>query len=167
MNIFVLDLDPRRAAEYHCDKHVVKMILETAQLLYCAHWVLQPDSIPPGAYKKTHVNHPCAIWVRESRENYAWLCALGWWLCKEYTYRYDKTHKTEAHIVWLLSTVPTSLSSAGLTPIRMAMPEECKDKNPVHAYRMYYLKSKRALLMYKRRPMPSFLMYEESKVDFE
>ena len=56
MNIFVLSKNPQIAAHLHCDKHVVKMILETAQLLYSAHPVI------PGGYKRTHVNHPCAVW---------------------------------------------------------------------------------------------------------
>jgi hypothetical protein len=81
MNIFVLSRNPRRAAEQHCDKHVVKMILETAQLLYSAH----PDKPHEAAYKRTHANHPCAIWARTSLANYQWLCALGFWLCQEYS----------------------------------------------------------------------------------
>jgi hypothetical protein len=87
MNIFVLSLNPRIAAELHCDKHVVKMILETAQLLYSVHWLINPDVLPDNAYKKTHVNHPCAVWARDNAENYRWLCALGYYLCKEYTFR--------------------------------------------------------------------------------
>ena len=65
MNIFVLDNDPFKAAEYQCDKHVVKMVLETAQLLCSAH-----ETAP---YKRTHYNHPCAIWTRSSLSNYMWL----------------------------------------------------------------------------------------------
>lgn len=70
MNIFILDTNPKIAAQYHVDKHVVKMILETAQLLCSAHW-LNGSEAP---YKLTHKNHPCAIWTRECVENYNWLC---------------------------------------------------------------------------------------------
>ena len=159
MNIFFLDFNPRRAAEYHCDKHVVKMILETAQLLYCVHWVLHPESIPAGAYRKTHPNHPCAIWARESLDNYTWLCELGLELCREYTFRYDKIHKTESHLFWLMKN-PPALSRMGITQIRLAMPDEYKLPNPVEAYRKYYIENKfkkRDIVKYSRRQWPSFI----------
>ena len=73
MNIFILDLDPQSCAEAHCDKHVVKMILETAQLLSSALWITGVEA----PYRLTHKNHPCAIWTRESLDNYMWLCQLG------------------------------------------------------------------------------------------
>jgi hypothetical protein len=162
MNIFFLAFNPKLAAEYHCDKHVVKMILETAQMLYCAHWVLNPENLPVGAYKKAHVNHPCSIWVRESLSNYQWLCELGWYLCKEYQYRYgaEKTHKTESHIAWLKQNPPISLRDIGVTEIRLAMPDEYKQPNPVEAYRTFYQKSKldaRGIVKYTRRDWPPFL----------
>lgn len=163
MNIFFLDFSARLAAEYHCDKHVVKMILETAQLLFAAHWVLTGGAnLPPGSYKKTHVNHPCAVWARQSRENYIWLADLGWWLCKEYQYRYgaDKRHKTEDHIVWLRSNPPDGFHTEGNTPIALAMPDEYKCANPVEAYRAYYRENKmkvRGIVNYTRRPAPAWL----------
>jgi hypothetical protein len=162
MNIFFLSFDPRKAAEYHCDKHVVKMILETAQLLYSAHWILDPENLPTTAYKKTHVNHPCAIWVRESLANYQWLCDLGWWLCKEYQFRYGETkvHKTETHIEWLRTHPPRSLHDIGVTTIRLAMPDAYKLPNPVESYRCYYQESKvsdRGIVAYTRRDWPPFL----------
>ena len=87
MNIFALDNDVKVAAQWHVDKHVVKMPLETAQMLCTARHELgeKPESIP---YKVAHKNHPCTIWCRTSSENYDWLCDLGMVLCKEYTYRY-------------------------------------------------------------------------------
>jgi hypothetical protein len=155
MNIFVLSKNPQLAAHLHCDKHVVKMILETAQLLYSAHSV-----IPEGGYKKTHVNHPCAIWTRESVANYKWLAELGWWLCKEYQFRYGehKTHKTEKHIVWLTENVP-DIPDVGLTPFRQAMPVIYKCEDPVEAYQAYYLGDKvpRGFIKYTRRERPEFI----------
>lgn len=156
MNIFLLSTDPREAAEAHCDKHVVKMILETAQLLYCAHWVLSPETLPATAYRKTHPNHPCAIWVRESAANYRWLVSLGLCLCSEYTFRYGKTHKTESHIKWLAENYPP-LPSSEPTPFRMAMPEEFKDADPIVAYKQYYLGAKQRMLVYSKRPPPAFV----------
>ena len=84
MNIFVLDYNPKRAAQMQCDKHVVKMPLETAQILCSA---FEPGTAP---YKRTHYNHPCSVWGRESKVNYKWLIEHGLALSDEYTYRYGK-----------------------------------------------------------------------------
>ena len=159
MKIFLLDFDARRAAEAHCDKHVVKMILETAQLLYSAHWSHPRLILPQNAYKKTHANHPCAVWTRESLSNYRWLCELGLALCAEFTFRYGKIHKTQAHLEWLAAH-PPALPDPGITEIRQAMPPEYKRPNPVEAYRAYYRENKlkvRGIVGYTRRPWPSFL----------
>lgn len=161
MNIFYLNKNPKIAAEWHCDKHVVKMIIESAQMLYCAHWILDPDVIPIFAYKKAHINHPCTIWVRESYENYMWLCSLAWWLCREYTFRYaSKVHKTQEHIEWLIGHPPASIPRLGITKFRLAMPNQFKCENPIEAYRTFYRESKmkdRNIVYYTRRPFPEFL----------
>lgn len=163
MNIFFLDWRPKVAAEYHCDKHVVKMIIETAQMLYCAHWMINPSNLPSNAYKLAHKNHPCSIWVRQSLSNYYWLCSLGWFLCKEYQLRYGshKTHKTEAHIRWLFAN-PPNVVDLGLTTPAQAMPDEYKTENPIRAYRKFYIGSKlqsRGIVKYTWRPPPSFLIH--------
>lgn len=163
MNIFYLHKNPKKAAEWHCDKHVVKMIIESAQMLYCAHWVLNPDLLPSNAYRKAHVNHPCTIWTRESYENYMWLCSLGWWLCKEYQFRYGSTkiHKTQEHIEWLLEHPPTSIPHLGMTKFRLAMPDQFKTEDPVEAYRTFYRESKmkeRGIVKYTNRQWPVFLV---------
>ncbi len=159
MNIFVLHKSPRVSAQYHCDKHVVKMILETAQLLYSAIWVTDPSQIPEHAYKLSHKNHPCAIWVRQSLQNYRWTCTLGLWLCKEYTFRYGKIHKTQFHIEWL-SNNPPCIPEHGLTRFALAMPDVYKQEDSVSAYRDFYRESKhkeRRIVSYKKRPWPKFL----------
>ena len=164
MNIFFLHWNPRVAAEYHCDKHVVKMILETAQMLYSAHWILNPTELPANAYKLAHKNHPCSIWTRESLTNYMWLASLGWWLCREYRNRYgqDRTHKTEAHIVWLLNNPPKTIKFIEMTTPALAMPDEYKQKDPIESYRMFYIESKcktRGIVKYTWRTPPNFLTY--------
>ncbi|MEK6880308.1 MAG: pyrimidine dimer DNA glycosylase/endonuclease V, partial [Nanoarchaeota archaeon] len=93
MNIFVLDKDPKIAAQYLCDKHIVKMILESAQLL-CSQFECD------APYKKTHYNHPCSIWTRTSKENYLWLIEHSLEMGLEYTKRYNKTHKSIKVIRW-------------------------------------------------------------------
>ena len=96
MNIFVLDNDPIVAAQSQSDKHVVKMVLETAQML-CA-------AFPPGEapYKRSYYNHPCTVWARKSDDNYYWLCRHGIALSVEYTHRYGKRHKSQDVIEWCL-----------------------------------------------------------------
>ena len=79
MNIFVLDRDPEIAGSYHCDKHVLKMIIESAQLLSNSHNLTGKE----GPYRLTHRNHPCTKWVMESIANYRWLVKLGKTLCRE------------------------------------------------------------------------------------
>jgi hypothetical protein len=161
MNIFFLDWNPRTAAQYHCDKHVVKMIIETAQLLYSAHWMLN-SPLPANAYKLAHKNHPCSVWVRQSVTNYMWLASLGWWLCKEYQARYGdhKVHKTEAHILWLLHNPPSGIPFLDMTSPAQAMPVEFKNIDTIHAYKTYYIESKlkaRNIVKYTRRDPPEFI----------
>lgn len=133
----------------HCDKHVIKMILETCQIL-CSSWhSVDPEhKIYKPCYKLTHKNHPCSVWARTSKANYEWLCALGLELCKEYTYRYGKTHKCEEYITTLSKNIPT-LSDIGFTKPAQAMPEMYKDDDAVEAYRQYYFFEKEHMFSWK------------------
>jgi hypothetical protein len=150
MNIFVLDLEPRKCAEYHMDKHAVKMILETSQILCGVHWVTGGES----PYKLSHKNHPCSIWARECYENYVWLCDLGVELCKEYTFRYGKRHKSQDVIEWCIVNKPNIPIKGDITPFALAMPDECKVGGVVESYRKYYMTSKRELAVWKNRETP-------------
>jgi hypothetical protein len=102
MNIFILDTNPRIAAKMHCDKHVPKMILETAQMLSTAHHVYDTPQAPL-VYKKAHLNHPCTIWVRESVDNYSWAFELFRELNNEFVRRRGKKH-----LSWVKSQRSTS-----------------------------------------------------------
>jgi hypothetical protein len=156
MNIFFLDYNTQECAKYHCDKHVVKMILETAQLLCTAHHVLD-NSNNDKLYKKTHVNHPCAKWVRETSDNYLWALYLLKDLCEEYTYRYNKTHKT-SNLISELSMLPKNIKRDKLTMPAQAMPEQYKDESSsILAYRSYYANEKKHLLKYTNRKEPHWL----------
>jgi len=143
MNIFILDKVPELAATYHCDKHVPKMIVETAQILSTAHHALDEQQAREGIYKIAHLNHPCSIWARESYENYRWLHRLGEGLIDEYKARYGhhKVHKTEP-IMDLLRDPPRQSQHLGLTPFAQAMPDEYKHEDAVTAYRTYYMSDK-------------------------
>jgi hypothetical protein len=151
MNIFFLDFDTKKCAEYHCDKHVVKMILETAQLLCSTHWVIGSEA----PYKLSHKNHPCSIWVRESLSNYLYLCDLGLELCKEYTYRYGKRHKSQDVIEWCLTNKP-NISDTEFTEPPKAMPDEYKVNNVVESYRNYYIGAKKDFAKWKNRNIPEW-----------
>ena len=113
MNIFVLDRDPKIAATMLCDKHVVKMIVETAQMLCTAASKLGHD-VP---YKPTHAKHPCTLWVGESKSNWNWLLDHGLEMCSEYTLRYNRTHKTQAVIEWCKSSSIGPIKDAIVTTI--------------------------------------------------
>ena len=167
MNIFYLSYKTSLCARWHCDKHVVKMILETAQLLYTAHWILM-SSIEDAPCRKNsdhrgyrpikNKNHPSAIWVRESLDHYKWLCELGLELCVEYGFRFgNKKHACYDHLVWLSENPPASLKSLGWTQPPQAMPDEYKNSNSIIAYRKYYKMGKKHLLDYTNRNIPFWL----------
>jgi hypothetical protein len=152
MNIFVLDNDITKCAQAHTDKHVVKMILESAQIL-CT--VLHNTGIQ-APYKKTHVNHPCTIWANESVDNWLWLKCFALALNEEYKYRYDKVVDHKSAIV--IKNLPTpNLPSKGMTEFAKAMPDNIKIiSDPVEAYRQYYMQEKRHIAKWTKREKPSW-----------
>lgn len=152
MNIFLLDKNPEKCARYHCDKHVVKMIVESAQMLCTAHW--QTGSKAP--YEPTHVNHPCNLWVRESIDNYNFLCKLAFALCKEYTFRYGRIHQTQKVVDWCIKNKPLILRK-GLTKFAQAMPEIYRGKDSFKSYRDYYKNEKKGILKYTKTKKPRWL----------
>jgi hypothetical protein len=154
MNIFYLDNDPEIAAHYHCDKHVVKMILETAQLLCTAHHEL--GSGTDEMYKSTHKNHPSAVWVRASVEHYEWAYSLFVSLLEEYTSRYKKEHKT-SRLVDVLKEIPYKLQSNGFIHPPQCMPDAYKHKDTVKAYISYYTNEKSAIAKYMYSDTPKFM----------
>jgi len=138
MNIFVLSMNQHEAARYHCDKHVVKMVLETAQLLCTAHHMLE-GSDHPNLYKPTHQNHPCAIWVRESSHNYDWAFNLFEALSKEYTHRFDKEHLSWTKLGPIVNDYPSQIVVGDLTDPPQCMDDDSKvPGDVVEAYRKYY-----------------------------
>ena len=170
MNIFYLDNDPVKCAEYHVDKHAIKMILEYCQLLSTAHRVLDgteevvksktgrnvkrwklEDTRNDILYSATHINHPSAVWCRQSLPNYKWLHKLLVELCTEYTYRYGKIHKCqEIGLVEALSTPPVKIPNKPFTEPTPAMPDECKvSGDALQSYRNYYVMNKGHLWSWK------------------
>ena len=164
MNIFYLDHDVTLCAQYHVDRHCVKMILEYAQLLSTAHRTLDAE-LPPELdsllYKATHANHPSAVWTRQSVENYTWLADLLDALCLEYTHRYGRVHKVESSglLTTLHSLVPRHIGTAGWSEPTPAMPEECQVvADSIASYRRYYATAKQHLWAWKGRAEPTWLL---------
>jgi hypothetical protein len=158
MNIFYIHQDPYIAARAMTDKHVVKMVLESAQLLSTAHRVL--DGLPmtkmskSGAkltrydhplplYQASHINHPSAIWTRESAENYAWLYSHFVALSVEYSNRYGRVHQSYKDLHALLQPLPVNIPRRGQTPMRLAITDTKWHRDcPVASYRAYYMGEK-------------------------
>lgn len=166
MNIFFLDENPKLSAQYHVDKHVVKMILETAQLLCGVHHSINPFGTLQVPYKLSHKNHPCAIWARESLSNYLYLCELGLELGKEYTHRYGKKHKSVEVIEWCIVNKP-SILDIGFTKPSMAMPDEFKVDSVVESYRNYYMGAKKDLACWKNREKPLWFEKKELILQYD
>lgn len=155
MNIFYIDRDPDLAAQYHYNSHVVKMILESAQLLSTCHHIL--DGFKENIYRPAHTNHPCTLWSRTSRYNYEWLYRLYISLCKEYTFRFKKIHKSES-LKNFLSIPPQNIPLFEFTMPYQAMPDEYRHPDSLVAYRNYYKIGKKHLSKYTKRDMPSWLI---------
>ena len=143
MNIFYLDSDPEIAASYVYDKHKVKMILESAQMLCTAHHLLDPCSSDDIPYKVVHKNHPSTIWARQSIPNYYWLYEHMIALGQEYTRRYGKEHLTITKCGTPLCFCPAGITSSEFTEPPQAMPDEYKvDGDSITAYWNYYIGDK-------------------------
>jgi len=164
MNIFYLSDCPQEAAESHNDKHCVKMILESAQMLSTAHRELDGD-VPDILYKSTHKNHPSAIWTRSSKQHYDWLYRLFRQLSAEYTLRYSKSgnwgrdlkvHKTWDKLGKILKTAPKNIKDNGWVDPPQCMPDHCKKPDTIDAYRNYYLTEKASFSTWKYSQQPTW-----------
>ena len=151
MNIFILDTDVEKCAIYHNDKHVVKMITESAQMLCSAKLVSGEDA----PYRLTHKNHPCSIWARTSRANWNWLKDLTEALNTEWQYRYDHVRD---HKAWekVKNLIAPNVPDVGVTPYVQAMPDERRCNDAVTAYRNLYMVEKRHLASWKKRSTPDW-----------
>jgi uncharacterized ubiquitin-like protein YukD len=179
MNIFFLDENPKIAAQMHFDKHVIKMILESAQLLCTAHrkidgieyidtssgrkikrWKLQNIELENILYKATHVNHPTSIWVCENKQNYQWTFKLFHYLIKEYSYRFNKEHKCKNLLKHLINSPKNTPNSFEKTIIPQVMEKQyIIPNNPVKGYQNLYKYGKKHLFKYTKRKQPNWLIH--------
>jgi len=177
VNIFYVSHDPMDAAQALVDKHVVKMILESAQLLSTAHRVLDGvetegqsksgrkarrwklfDAREDIIYQATHINHPSAVWCRTSVRNYDWLVDHFYALMREYTHRYNKEHKCYGEISYMLQSPPHNLKAWDWTEMPSCMaPEYIISEEPLTNYRNYYILGKSNLHKWTNRQPPEWI----------
>lgn len=190
MNIFILDNDPYLAARMQCDKHICKMIVESAQMLSTAHRMLDgtvetrpsksgkrmikyyrhPDeSLENTLYRAVHHHHPCTVWTMKNSNNYMWHYDHFLALCREYTYRYGKIHKTESLLKKTLKYTPKNIKEGWkyqMTPFALAMKAEpqCINENDiVQSYKDYYqTKQERFKMAWTRRSIPEWFEVRQS-----
>lgn len=151
MNAFILDTDPTRAAQMHCDKHVVKMGTEAAQVLWTVSFL---ETGRVGMMKPTHMGHPLVSWSRASSTNFEWLRSLGIAICHEYEFRYGRTHDSLKKLE--LVELPNGLEPSDIRFVQ-CMPEEHRSNDPVASYRKLYLTDKARMLKYTRRQPPDWI----------
>ena len=177
MNIFILNEDPVRSALDQCDKHIVKMPLESAQMLSTAHRILDgTETKRPSKSGKTmvkywtldsqfeniiyavaHRGHPCTVWTMETKANYTWHYEHFVALSEEYKYRYNREHLSYTKLKDILRNPPKNIPDGGLTPFPQAMPDDAKDSDPIKAYRNYYGMYKKELAVWNNgRPAPNW-----------
>ena len=164
MNIFYFYDCPNKSAQAQPDKMLVKMPLETAQMLCTAHRELDGDDYADevGLYKRAYWNHPCTIWARECYDNYKWLYEHFIALGDEYTFRYGKTHASITKLKDALYFHPDNIEDKeGMTTLAQAMPEEYKDEDPTVAYRNYCINEKHYAKWERGRGKPTWWTKEE------
>lgn len=147
MNIFVLESTPEASAGSHCDKHVVKMCVESTQMLTCAYHLTghtfegfprRNDLGMIAPYRMTHVNHPCTRWACLNSTNFEWLLRLNEGLTFQFRARYSGHPHSVERILWWMRRNPPRLPSGRLTPFVQAMPREFRSNDPIQAYRLFY-----------------------------
>lgn len=189
MNIFILDNDAVAAAQLQCNRHIVKMPLESAQMLSTAHrildgrrlkgpsksgkrlvdiWVHPDPNLDDVLYKSVHAHHPCTTWTMETDSNYRWHYEHFLALCDEYTYRYGKLHKSYKNLKEILANPPKNIPSGPLTsqPLAMKANPECMNyRDIVGSYRKFYqTKQHRFKMIWTNRPVPEWFQYKELSI---
>jgi hypothetical protein len=159
MNIFLLNNKINKSVQMLHDKHVVKMVLETTQLLSSVHHILESPADKSKIYKVTHKNHPCAVWARYSNLTYNWLIEYGLAICAEYTHRFRKIHKSQAVIEYMkevdTSTLWSSTKDKWMEHPK-CMPDKYKVNCPVQSYINYYIAEKLVSFKYTNRECPKW-----------
>jgi hypothetical protein len=160
----------------HCDKHVVKMIIEYAQMLSTAHRILDGEQYTDASsgrriqrweldgdmeqvlYKASHINHPSTQWVRENAIQYQYAYDMFTALCDEYTFRYGKVHLTDKKLRKLLNNLPNNITLGVFHEPPQCMPNDVKVLgDTINAYHKYYAIYKKEFAKWTSRPVPKFM----------
>lgn len=188
MNIFFIDSHPDQAPIYMMDKHIVKMPLESAQMLSTAHrlldgkivevdgksiHLLDGESISDGiiqnqkCYKVAHKAHPCTVWTMQTGGNYHYHLRLLIGMLNEYKYRYGKVHAVEK-LIPFLRNIPKNIPQPSIlhkfTPPPQCMPDKYKHENITTAYRNFYAGEKFHFAKWKSGEMPNWFLNHMSKM---
>ena len=157
MNIFFLHTDPQWAANALCDKHVPKMLLESAQMLSTA-LHSHTMGISTGIYKEAYPNHPMTKWVGEIKSNFEWALENAIYIHEEYRFRFNKNHKSYDVISNIINNnYSNDIPEGKITTPPQCMPDEYKDKDYVTAYRKYYQGAKKYFAKWEKgRSVPKW-----------
>ncbi len=146
MNIFVFNKDPILAADDMCKSHMIKMPLETTQML-CTSINLKGIQTK---YKSCHMNHPCTIWTRQSKTNFNWLIEHGKRQFENYTTYFGKVHASQ-EVFEQCEKYAYLFDDTGLTEFAQAMPDQYKNIDVEKAYRSYFIGEKQRLAVWKNK----------------
>ena len=171
MNLFFLDPDPKKCAIYHCDKHVVKQIVEDFQMLgsavirHGAKTNEMPLTQKGTPLKGGYHNHPCTRWVGENRSNFEWTCFHALALAEEYTMRYNKKHSCQSgieHLCRMIGMLPKGDQTE--FAVAIAANQNCRhhpafeSSSVVDKYRLYYICDKVQFAKWTKRPVPEWFI---------
>jgi hypothetical protein len=163
MQIFIISKNPKTAARMLCDKHIIKMILESCQILSTCHHLYNSKYVNK-IYKKTHINHPCVLWVCKSKSNYQWLVEHLKELFKEYFFRYNKKEHKSYKIFKYLKNAPENLEDLALTKFAKVVPDKFRKYSIVKSYRTFYIEKKLEFCKWTKRKRPKWLDYKIYKI---
>ena len=164
-------MDPKEAAKDQCDKHVVKMVLESCQMLSTALRLLCPDIFENDTilYKKAHINHPSTAWVRSSKANFDWLLEHCMELCLEYTRRYGRVHKSQSILEYIIKVCKViEWDFFDFTEPPLCMPDEYKKHGSVvESYQAYYIGDKSRFAIWKYSKIPEWYpVFSSDQLEF-
>lgn len=161
MNIFALDVDPESAAQFACDSHVCKMILESAQIMSTAHWLADCSTAESlyglsAIYAPTHPSHPSVLWASQSLANWQWLREHALALSDERLWRFPLyNHHNSTAIAYHMPE--PEMPDRGLTRFAVGFKSKLDPPDdPIKAYRNYYMTEKRHLAEWTRRGAPAW-----------
>ena len=171
MNRFLINYSPELCARDLCDKHVVKMPLEEAQMLCTTVRLHAPEYAEEvGLYRAVHQKHPCTIWAGQTRANYLYSLDMFREMCREYTHRYSKVHASW-RLYDALVDAAQYVPDGGITPHPECFSEHTDLKSgrpwPIQSYRQFYqTKQHRFKMVWTKRDVPDWFEYQNWEIAY-